>query len=74
MSLRLRILQGDATIAAQGETAPGRRPGECQLTETGLPLDFDQDFHVILLAVVVARVAPATLDRALPRRPAGAGA
>jgi tetratricopeptide (TPR) repeat protein len=58
--LRLRILPSDSSISARRETPDGRRPGEYTLTETGLPLDFDQDFNAMLVALVAASVAPAT--------------
>jgi tetratricopeptide (TPR) repeat protein len=58
--IRLRILPSDRNVQARRDTPEARRPGEYQLTETGLPLDFDQDFNVVLLAVVVSSVAPAT--------------
>ena len=58
--LRLRILPSDSSISARRETPEGRRPGEYTLTETGLPLDFDQDFNAVLVALVAASVAPAT--------------
>jgi tetratricopeptide (TPR) repeat protein len=58
--LRLRILPSDARISTWRETPKGRRPGEYTLTETGLPLDFDQDFNAVLVALVATSVAPAT--------------
>jgi tetratricopeptide (TPR) repeat protein len=58
--VRLRILPGDRRVEVQPGASEGRRAGEYALTETGLPLDFDRDFNVVLLALVAASVAPAT--------------
>jgi hypothetical protein len=58
--LRLRILPSDRDIEAAQGVPEGRRPGEYVLTETGLPLEFDQNFNAVLLAIVAAAVAPTT--------------
>ncbi len=58
--LRLRILPSDASARTPRDSSDGRRPGEYALTETGLPLSFDQDFNAVLLALIAASVAPAT--------------
>ena len=58
--LRLRILPSDASARTHRGSSDGRRPGEYILTETGLPLDFDQDFNAVLVALIAASIAPAT--------------
>jgi tetratricopeptide (TPR) repeat protein len=58
--LRLRILPSDASARTQRGSSDGRRPGEYVLTETGLPLDFDEDFNAVLIALIAASIAPAT--------------
>jgi hypothetical protein len=59
-ALRLRFLAADAGLRPDLRGSEGRRPGEYALTETGLPLDFDQDFNAVVVALVLAAVAPAT--------------
>jgi hypothetical protein len=59
-ALRLRILPAAQGLRPEVRAYEGRRPGEYALTETGLCLDFDQDFNAVIVALVVAAVAPAT--------------
>ena len=57
-ALRLRIIPADPSLRPDVRGPQGGRPGEYTLTETGLPLDFDQDVNVVLLALVAASWRP----------------
>jgi tetratricopeptide (TPR) repeat protein len=58
--LHLRFLGPELSIVSATDQKVEHRPGSYELGTTGLPLSFNRDFNVVLLALVAASVAPAT--------------